>query len=92
MKKINLKSISEPLSNKELMQFKGGWDPDTGGSRQQEDYYICWMVKNGVICCDLGTQLQKDCFDWGMANCPWGFACGPESYIKYCPDEDRCYN
>lgn len=74
MKKINLKNVTGTLSNKEMKSV-------TGGSEESADQCVkCWMTFDD---CVFG-MVAGDCFEWGMAMCPWGFACFNCDYDNDC--------
>jgi natural product precursor len=74
MKKINLRGLSEVLSEKELKNVLGG---SNGGGGSTSGY--CWMIE----CSDGWKKMCPDTFDTCISlfnyACPYGgffYACG----------------
>jgi len=81
MKKINLRNVSELLSNKEMKAIKGGDDPPVGWIGNGDApccYYKCWQPAGGGIYAEGVKELNPaDCFDWAMNNCGSSFTVQP---------------
>ena len=81
--KINFKSVSERLSDKEMKLVTGGDDPTNGEIDTGVGVcFICWKSMNH--CVSGSASNSETCFNWGMANCPIGFACGNCGSVKTC--------
>ena len=76
MKRINLKSISEPLSGREMRVITGGdQKPISGGGG---DGLCCYYKCGGPPYREGVTEKsQTDCFNWMMVDCPSSFTVQP---------------
>ena len=70
IKRLNLRSMSEKLSDGELKHVLGGYGD------------ICMKCHTGSNCYTWNLTPQDDCHYIGDMFCEYGFACGPCSMIQ----------